>query len=406
DQLLQAAPRPLEQLLRDCEGFPGFGDPAAARAFLLQHRKRYSARHVAFPYRWQTPEGIRQAVRARATLERLLDEMSGKSLAPALVRDLVRARVPLEGPAGLPARRLGRARSLAALATLSPTNAVLTWKAHRQASAYQRRIHEAPALPGAPWDEVPRFARLRIAPDAQVQNPLTHLAPLAIGRWGAAMLKLQLRLVNIRLRRYLVGLNRIQGIHHARWVVFRTAGRYYLLFLSCFDGTWDGYIGSFFDDLPVRALLESLWKSSQRFQEARTLDGFKSWILARQVPTSVFHSAHREQRLGVADVHQALQVRAMIDGARPQEELAAYLRAGTCGPELPQLSIKGALGEIARALFGWLGRLKRRLAHGHVHGRPRRHPAPRPPRVPEAGRLPGPADRAWAGPGREVVAPG
>lgn len=406
----RSAARLFEHLFQQCEGFPGLADRESARAFLLARRQSYSARHVAFPYRWQTPESIHEAVRARQALERLLDETSGEP--PAL-----------GGGRGARLRDLASARRWAALSTLSPSNALLTWKAKRQARASERRLREGPPIQGIRWDETPRFDHRRIAPDDQVQNPLTHLVPLDLPWLRASMLRVTLFLVNIRLRRYLVGLNRIQGIHFARWVIFKGAGRRHLLFLSCFDGTWDGYIGAFFDDLPVRALLEQLWSASQRFAEVRTLDTFKAWILARQVPTPIFYSAHQAQRLGVADIHQALQVQELIEGAQPAEALASYLRSGTCGPEVAQMSIRAALGELARAFLGWLKPL-RQEGRGHASrgatsnasapgaypgaaGRPaRRHPAPGHPRAPEGRGLPVLADRAGRSPEREVVAEG
>ncbi|HZN93386.1 MAG TPA: hypothetical protein VFB81_11815, partial [Myxococcales bacterium] len=227
-----AAARIFEHLFQQCEGFPGLADRKAARAFLLARRRPYSARHVAFPYRWQTPESIHEAVRARQALERLLDETSGEP--PALAQ--LQAWVPAGGGPGDRRPHLAVARRRAALASLSPSNALLTWKATRQARASERRLREGPPVQGIRWDETPRFDRRRIAPDDEVQNPLTHLVPLDV-RWpGAWMLRLSLFLVNVRLRRYLVGLNRIQGIHFARWVIFKAAGRRHLLFLSCFDG--------------------------------------------------------------------------------------------------------------------------------------------------------------------------
>ena len=371
----RAAARVFEHLFQQCEGFPGLADREAAGAFLLARRRRYSARHVAFPYRWQTPESIHQAVRARQALERLLDGPSSEPLVP---------RCDLRS-------HLASARRRAALATLSPSNALLTWKAKRQARAYERRLREGPPTQGIRWDEAPRFDRRRIAPDDQVQNPLTHLVPLD-GHW---LLRLRLFLVNLRLCRYLVGLHQIQGIHFARWVIFKGAGRRYLLFLSCFDGTWDGYIGAFFDDLAVRALLEEVWRGSQRFAEVRTLDTFKAWILARQVPTPIFYSAHRAQRLGIADIHQALQVQDLTE-----EGLASYLRSGTCGPEVAQMSIKAALVELAR----WLKQGGR--GHASRAATPRRHPAHGHPRAPEGRLLPFPADRARSDLAGEVVVEG
>ena len=414
-----AAARLFEHLFQQCQGFPGLADRKAARAFLLARRRPYSARHVAFPYRWQTPESIHEAVRARQALERLLDESSGEP--PALAQ--LRAQVSPGSGHGHLRPRLASARRGAALATLSPSNALLTWKATRQARAHQRRLREGPPTQGFPWDEPPRFDRRRIAPDDQVQNPLTHLVPLDV-RWpGAWRLRISLFLVNIRLRRYLVGLNRIQGIHFARWVLFKSAGRRHLLFLSCFDGTWDGYIGAFFHDLPVRALLEQLWRGARRFAEVRTLDNFKAWILARQIPTPIFYSAHRAPRLGVADIHQALQVQELLDGTRPEEELASYLRSGTCGPEVAQMTVRAALIEIARAFRGWLKPL-RREGRGHasraaapdasapavhpraIHRPARRYPAHGHPRAQEGRGLSVPADRAGRDREPEIVAEG
>jgi hypothetical protein len=282
-------------------------------------------------------------------VEEKADEVARGALAP--LPELVRAKAQRLDRGEDLSRHLRFARRQAAVATLNPINKFLSRTAQRKARAYERLQREGPPIPSKRWDESPRFALSRIAPDGQVQNPLTQLVPLGVGTVGALLLRLRLFFVNIRLRRYLVGLNRIQGIHFARWVVFKAAGRHHLLFLSCYDGIWDGYIGAFFEDLPVRALLEQMWKGSERFAEAgRTADSFKAWILARQVPTSVFYSAHREPPLAIADIHQALQVRALVEGSRPAEELAEYLRTGSAGSEPIQLTIQEAFAEVRGAL--------------------------------------------------------
>lgn len=396
----------FEEIFQHCEDFPGLADRAAARAFLLNRRKRYSARHVAFPYRWQTPESIHEAVRVREDLEQQVDALPGGSVTLEQGRELALSRDD-----GMARRHLQSARLRAAVATLNPFNVLLTLRAHWKAHVYERRQTKGPAIPGRRWDEPLPFERNRLAPDEQVQNPLTQVVPLEVGALGALALRLGLSIVNVRLRRYLVGLNRLQGIHFARWVVFKAAGRHHLLFLSCYDGTWDGYIGAFFDDLPVRALLEDMWRGSARLAEAcRTLDTFKAWILARQFPTSVFYSAHQALRLGIADIHQALQVRALVDGTRPEEELAAYLRSGICGPEVRQMSIKEALTEIMCALRHWMGKETRNVSAtgfrwcvvpGDAPGEHRergagRRSADRDPRVPESSGLPVPGDLAGA----------
>jgi hypothetical protein len=215
---------------------------------------------------------------------------------------------------------------------------------------------------------------------------MIHVATLEPGIGARIALWLTLRSVNVRLRRYLVGLNHIRAIHCARWVLlkhrrggkgslFRPRTRR-LLFFSNYDGSWESYIDSFVDDPEVKAFLVRIWSDTEGFPKARKdrpfVEPFKAWIQQQQVPTRVWYSAHLHGAAGpvepsITDLHHMLRLRGLLarDGvSAPEAEqaLRGFLSQGVFvpGPHLMKVRewlnyilMRRAPREQGRRLMHW-----------------------------------------------------
>lgn len=380
DALVERGDRLFDAIYRGCEGYPpaGLGEPEAVKAYLFAHHVKHAARYIAFPYRAETVEGLRRTVKLREQVEARLDELRGEET-ERIYRELrAEVRGPHRSLFGEPAAdRLRTARCAAAQATLlygaiDPFLKLID-RIRPLFGALKRVFRRTRAAQVAP--EPPRPVAMAeahdrsLGADLTVQNPMTHVATIRGGRVKVALLRLILRLVSLRMRRYLVGLNHITTIHFARWVIFQGAdGRHRLLFFSNYDGTWDSYIGSFVDNDDVRKFLVIIWSRTEQFPGAGNLESFKGWLRARQVPTLVWHSAYRELgEQSIVDLQNALQVRRLLAGEGGAAAVRAFFSAGVCpgDPMVIPLSVAAAevLAGLKRSLVTWLGR-RQRSSHG------------------------------------------
>lgn len=347
----------LDRIYGCCEGYPGPA-PEALEAYLARSAWGYQARHVAFAYRAAPVEAVRESVRLLDDAMAWLNaRRAGGMDVDALQREL-RARHPrlfegaLDEDVAVARREAVRATVVYPLA--HPV--LLLARGFRElVLKLQRRMRRTSQVARGHVNE------RRIAPDAPVQNPMVHVASLDLGWLRRAVFKGLLRLVDLRMRRYLVGLNHITSIHCARWAIYRTpAGRRRLLFLSNYDGSWGAYIGSFVDSPDVGEFLDLMWSQTKEFPGAADVEAFMAWIQARQFQTLVWHSAYRD--LGdrsIADIQQALHLRALLrDGDRAA--LRRFVEVGACEPELMALSWTAAVKEL---VAGWMKGLGRRTEH-------------------------------------------
>jgi hypothetical protein len=376
----EPGPRAFDAIYRCCEGYPakGLRKPARVREFLQAHSVHYTARHVDFAYRVETAEGMRRLLALSEAVERHLNSArrglegmarDGSGWAARVHWELHRrfqAREPTladpEWQRRWDVARLGAARATLLYPPLRYLVALPLVGAFSAISAIEKRLRgtlrRRSAEPVQEQDQRALAAqRVKREPQGQVQNPMIHVATLEPGVGARIALWLTLRSVNVRLRRYVVGLNHIRAIHCARWVLLKhRRGRkgslfrprtHRLLFFSNYDGSWESYIDSFVDDPEVKAFLVRIWSGTGDFPKARKdrpfVEPFKAWIQQQQVPTRVWYSAHLHGTAGpvepsITDLHHTLRLRGLLardDVAAPEAEraLRGFLSQGVFVPE-------------------------------------------------------------------------
>jgi len=396
----------FDDLYRACRDYPeaGLEDPDAVEAYLLRHRADATARHVDFVYRIAQPEHLRESVDVLRAVNQHLDARArllaetpwrgGRDELPHLHRELRDVAKSVSSSILAPdwAQRLSKARDAAAAATvaypftrylgsLPVVLALRAWLALRG----PKRSEQA-------WSPcAPELSAARSPPpthDAMVQHPMVHVARITGGPLAVKLVRVALRSVDRRLRRYVVGLNHIQTIHCARWLLYSDGdgGPHHLLFFSNYDDSWEAYIDAFVDHADVRGFLELLWSRTDGFpaktrghRPRRTwwggwktrlpVEPFKAWLRGHEEPTRVWYSAALDggphQRHSVLLLHNALRLRELLARERLDRPLrdwsarrafAAFLSRGTCEPgrallRLPAL-VTHSLSRLATALRG------------------------------------------------------
>jgi hypothetical protein len=376
----EPGPGAFDAIYRCCEGYPakGLRKPTRVREFLQAHSVHYTARHVDFAYRVETAEGLRRLLALNEDVERHLNTshreleelaQSGAGWTARAHQDLrrrLRVRQPtLADPEWQ--RRWDGARLGAARATLlyPPLRYLVTLPlvgAFSAIAALEKRVrglfrHCGAQPPHVQGKRAQAAQHLTREPEGQVQNPMIHVATIQPGIGAQIALWLTLRSVNMRLLRYVVGLNHIRAIHCARWVLLkhRRGGKgsllrpraRRLLFFSNYDGSWESYIDSFVDDPEVKAFLVRIWSGTEGFPRSGKgrpfVEPFKAWIQQQQVPTRVWYSAHLHGAEGqvepaVTDLHHMLRLRSLLernDVPTPgtEQALRCFLSQGVFVPE-------------------------------------------------------------------------
>jgi hypothetical protein len=377
--------RLFEAVYRHCAGYPAAGleRPEEVLAFLRDeaHLIPFSARHVEFPYRHETPESIGEALTLRATVDTLLNDTRGP-----LRRELQSRAGSGRRPWGLGARGALVTRAFELLRQHGAVRALLAdeetqrrlqrarrrslWKSgvypplrtvvrlgvavcqgvQRVQQGYWRAVHRLSNLSEPP----PRGAEPPPVVERHVQNPLVLVSEVTGGALGRAAIGLVLRSLNVRLERYLVGINDIKSIHCARWLLYRTGAggrrRHYLVFFSNYDGSWESYIDAFVEHQDVRDVLALIWSQTEGFPTPRKgrpfVRPFKAWIHSTTAPVLVWYSAFAHKlglpEVATVDVQGALRLRTLLSRAslhRPLRDyparraLGEFLAKGTCEPE-------------------------------------------------------------------------
>jgi hypothetical protein len=405
----------FDDIYRACHGYPeaGLSDPDSVEAYLLRHRVESTARHVDFAYRFAAPEELREAVDVLRAVNQHLDERArllartpwrgGRGELPHLHREL-RDVALAESSTVFDDDWLGRldaARRAASLATVAYPfhRALRSWPAVMGLKLWLRVF--GPRSPARTWGPcAPELSAARSPPppsDAMVQNPMVHVARITGGPAAVKLARAALHGVNLRLRRYVVGMSHIQTIHCAGWLVYPDgdAGPHHLLFFSNYDDSWEAYIDAFVDHADVRRFLELIWSQTDGFpprtrglapagawwtreawasrRERLPVEPFKAWLRGHEVPTRVWYSAALDggpaQRHSVLLLHNALRLRELLARERIDRPLrdraarrafAAFLSRGACDPgrALPRLT--HSLSALCLALRGGLGRAWRR----------------------------------------------
>ncbi|WP_164014271.1 hypothetical protein [Pyxidicoccus trucidator] len=396
----------FDDLYRACRDYPeaGLEDPDAVEAYLLRHRADATTRHVDFVYRFAHPEELRDSVDVLRAVNQHLDARArllaetpwrgGRGELPYLHRELCDVARSVSSHVFDPdwKQRLSAARDAAASATLAypftrylgSLPVVLGLKAWLSL--------RGPKPPVKEWSAcAPELSATRSPPaphDALVQNPMVHVARVTGGPLAVKLVKVALRSVDQRLSRYVVGMNHIQTIHCARWLLYSDGdgGPHHLIFFSNYDDSWEAYIDAFVDHADVRAFLELIWSRTDGFpaktrghaprrtwwggwKKRLSVEPFKAWLRGHEVPTRVWYSAALDggprQRHSVLLLHNALRLRELLVREhldRPLRDwsarraFAAFLSRGACDPgrallRLPAL-VTHSLSWLTTALRG------------------------------------------------------
>ncbi|KFE69682.1 hypothetical protein [Hyalangium minutum] len=376
----ESGPRAFDAIYRCCAGYPakGLRKPNRVFEFLKTHSVPYTARQVDFAYRVETAEGMRQLLSLSDAVEHHLnthrhpleslarDEELGVERVHQEIQQHLRPLQPVLSDSEW-RRRWDLARSRAAWATLLypavryavalPLVGLCSAIAAVEKKARGLFHRRAPIEPRQALHPLRVLRNYPREPQGPVQNPMIHVATLEPGLVARAALWMTLRSVNLRLLRYVVGLNHIRAIHCARWVLLtnRRSGRgsllrprtHRLLFFSNYDGSWESYIDSFVDDPEVREFLVRIWSGTQDFPQRQSsrpfVEPFKAWIQQQQVPTRVWYSAHLHGPAGrvepsIPDLHHLLQLRRLlargdVSSAEAKQALGSFLSRGVFDPE-------------------------------------------------------------------------
>jgi hypothetical protein len=184
------------------------------------------------------------------------------------------------------------------------------------------------ARPAGPQSPLADPHLLLAQEDFATQNQITHVAIRKKGWVRGVLLRGVLAVVGLFARvTYTQGdLGGIASIHFARWVALPD-GR--LLFMSNFDGTWDGYLGDFIDK--ASAQLSAVWSNTEWFPPtslllwggARDAAAFKAWTRACQVPTQLWYSAY--PAASVRNIRAALELAEDVFKPPTDPEAGAWL---------------------------------------------------------------------------------
>ncbi|MCY1022630.1 hypothetical protein [Pyxidicoccus sp. MSG2] len=390
----------FDDLYRACRDYPeeGLEAPDTVEAYLLHHRMAATTRHVDFAYRFEAPEELRESVDVLREVNRHLDARArllaetpwrgGRGELPHLHRELRDVALSVSSTvfdAGW-GQRLTTARRDAALATLAYPFQRYARSLPRVMSLRLRLWLSGANRPPRDYSPcAPELTATRSPPppsDAMVQNPMVHVTRVTGGPLAVKLAEAALPSVDRRLSRYVVGMNHIQTIHCARWLLHSDGdeGPHHLIFLSNYDDSWEAYIDAFVDHADVRAFLELIWSRTDGFPDKTRglfprrkwwggwelrlpVEPFKAWLRGHEFPTRVWYSAALDggpyQRHSVLLLHDALRLRELLAREhidRPLRDWAArraftaFLSRGACDPGRALLRFPALLGFSLSAL--------------------------------------------------------
>jgi Dyp-type peroxidase family len=162
-----------------------------------------------------------------------------------------------------------------------------------------------------------------------VQNHLTGISRLKPGWVRYVTLRIGFWVIaESGVRRSKPGfIDKIGTIHFARWVHIPGTDR--LLFLSNYDGNWQGYLEDFIQRL--REGLTSVWSNTRNFPKTTRLltegasDGarFKRWARRQQIPTRFWFSAYPD--LTTSQIRTNARIRHGFASAMTEGDAATWL---------------------------------------------------------------------------------
>ncbi|HEY2406086.1 MAG TPA: hypothetical protein VGI10_08785 [Polyangiaceae bacterium] len=183
------------------------------------------------------------------------------------------------------------------------------------------------------WTDVDRqrFRDLSANEDHGMQNALTHVVPLKLGRARLFVLRHAHAYIDRMAKRHFDDIGQLGGIptiHFAKWLLLEDGKR--LLFFSNYDSSWESYLGDFVDQAAIG--LNLAWTSTDAYPRtfflmaggAKDEERFKAWSRAHQRPTQVFYAAYPE--LSIAALNNNSWIRDGLHHPPPAGELSAWFR--------------------------------------------------------------------------------
>ena len=378
--LIARGDRTFDTLYAHCVGYPPRGiekrEGEAVLEFLMGHHFPYTGRHIDFAYRVASPgelvlaervrtevDGVRHRNEAKlptrrevkpeeacqdgarfhahcreklsfasCDVEQRRQKLKAAELAAAWATVTYGLGIGLLGGAGV-----AMVGGLALLGFRNPGRMVAVYSSLAGAggvwglSSWLRSWLRAPT-PVRPVRDPPGWV------EKPVQNPMVHVVDIKRGReW---LVKLALKVVNLRAKRYRAGLNVLRTIHLARWVITRTEEGCQLVFLSNYDGSWDAYIGDFVDLLS--RFLNAAWFNTLGYPKtwlwflrggAEDIEAFRCWIREHEVGTELWYQ-HGVKTLSINNIHNDLQLCGLLSEEKLSKEdygrLVVLLRTGLC----------------------------------------------------------------------------
>ncbi|SCK52043.1 Dyp-type peroxidase family [Variovorax sp. HW608] len=222
---------------------------------------------------------------------------------------------------------------------------------------------------------------------------VSRLQPGLLRRFALRFSFFSVGLVKYFCRPGFLGANRV--IHFARWLV--VPGTRQMVFLSNYDGSWQGYVGDFVINTAGAKGVTSIWSNCLGFPRTRNLyddgaadrDRLVRWARRQQRPVHGWYTAYAGLttdrirtnaaiRQGLANATSAQDARDWLacfgSAAEPESSLARHDIPALAFGALPRLRHACLLGyafcgapDDARA---WLSRLEPLLSYGEEPERP------------------------------------
>jgi deferrochelatase/peroxidase EfeB len=189
------------------------------------------------------------------------------------------------------------------------------------------------------------------------QNLLYSVSTLKPGTFRRLVLRFafwSVGLVGMFCRPGFLGTNRV--IHFARWL--HVPGTDKMVFLSNYDGTWEGYVGDFVQNAAGAHGVTAIWSNCVEFPRTRDLivggndrDRLVRWARRQQRPVYFWYSAYPDVTTDRVRTNAA--IRQGLASAQSEADAADWLACFGSAPSLPgELQIP----QIPALAFSGLGR--------------------------------------------------
>jgi len=340
DMLLKYGAAGLDAIYSHCEDYPSRGsqDESAVKEYLSARVEPSAAVFVGIP--GLTVESILSAVSVRKKVDTFIDgayangELRGlpnEEVVSWVANSVKRGLVPdvRVSPITLAAqKRTAAINQGLLLAFLVVTGIILV----PLLVVYLIAIRLLELKEGKDEIRPPTWSDLRLF-DRQnsVQNHLATVLRVKAGRTRKNTLRGVLWVVNGLTKKLMLTTQtpRVSAtVHFARWLFIDKGQR--LLFLTNFDGTWEGYLGEFGDRL-TRLILTAIWSNTEGFPPskflffggAKDVDAFKRSAREHGVFAPLWYRAYPDET--ILNLRRDMQIRDIVAGAPSQPQALAEL---------------------------------------------------------------------------------